>query len=1201
MAAQINADLQNRDAHAKDIINDAVAIDHVVRGVLPKDQMDKICALPVYLFVYKGDSLLFWNNNALVSTPRDSVAGAIALFHNRNGVYLRRVVQHNGFTVIGLSPIQITYPMENDYLHSHFVASDNIPESTQILSTKPATLGNYYPIIIDNKVVGYVAFSMGDLQKWTPDINMIVLLVAAILTALAWLQLMAVHLNRNRSPLVSFAMLFSVIMALRIATYIWGMPFHLDALTLFSPLLYASSKLLPSLGDLIVNILLVLWVVVFIARHTSYRTFFTHKLSLVARWAYAVLFSVAITALLVFMLGQIKSLIRDSTISFDVTHVSTLSMFSVMGLVTILIMGTITFTVFYLINIQLNALLRSKPLKYIVVAAVYLILSYTVPYFRTELVWYALFFLLAFLILTDIPHFGLSSRLLEPHMMVWAFLLCLACTGLTRFYNTIKELDTRRAYVDQHLSPRRDDVMEYYFDEKAKNIASSSEIKAFFKLPSPEIRLQIGKLIDSQYLNAGPLNKYQLKVYLFDAAGYGLYNKDSVDFLRLNNDLKEASSTNSSYLFYKEAILDRHYYIGSIPVYSSEVNKVIGYVVVDMELKKAATETVYPELLQPASGRSSNTVDYATAVYVNGQLIAQTGEYAFKVSILDTLPERQYIYVDNKGVKELVYKVTDRRTVIVVHHHNKIIEAVTLFSYLFGLEIAIAIVILLYQLFLSYFAKTSFDKKYIRLTLRRRVHLSMLVVVFLSFVIIGFVTIQFFVTEYRDTNNEKLNVALQFTRHGVTDFLQSQQGLYNQAYFDYSAHSVPFKSFLSKIAAEQKVDINIFDAGGNLVTTSQDEIFSRGLLSDKMRQEAFYELKYIRSSLVVHNEKVANLEYISAYQPIRNDEGATLGYINIPFFTSEKDLDYQISNIVVTLINLYAFIFLLSSILTLFVTKWITRTFDIIIKQFDKLNLEQNERIVWPYEDEIGKLVNEYNKMVAKVEDNALRLAQSERETAWREMARQVAHEIKNPLTPMKLNIQYLQQAMRNDNPNIKQLTDRVSASIIEQIDNLSYIASEFSNFAKMPEAKAEEIDMVLLLNKMTQLYINDTVVKVTLDYTGDGYIVLADKSQLLRVFTNLLENAKQAIPEDKQGIIQVSMTKDAEGMLIAIGDNGSGINEEVAKRIFQPYFTTKSSGTGLGLAMTKKIIEFWKGKIWFDTEEHVGTTFYVRLPLLTE
>lgn len=277
------------------------------------------------------------------------------------------------------------------------------------------------------------------------------------------------------------------------------------------------------------------------------------------------------------------------------------------------------------------------------------------------------------------------------------------------------------------------------------------------------------------------------------------------------------------------------------------------------------------------------------------------------------------------------------------------------------------------------------------------------------------------------------------------------------------------------------------------------------------------------------------------------------------------------------------------------------KSFNVVIERFEKLNLSKNELIDWPYDDEIGVLVDEYNKMVKKVEENAMLMAQTERETAWREMAQQVAHEIKNPLTPMKLNIQYLQQALKNKQENITELTGKVSESLIEQIDNLSYIASEFSNFAKMPEARPEHIDVNHLITAASELFLNDNTVKVTIEKFEHPVIVLADKSQMQRVFTNLLQNGVQSIPEGRQGKITLSVKKDRGHALISFADNGTGINNEVIEKIFQPYFTTKTSGTGLGLAMTKRIIEFWAGEIWFETKEGIGTTFYIKLPLAHE
>ena len=242
--------------------------------------------------------------------------------------------------------------------------------------------------------------------------------------------------------------------------------------------------------------------------------------------------------------------------------------------------------------------------------------------------------------------------------------------------------------------------------------------------------------------------------------------------------------------------------------------------------------------------------------------------------------------------------------------------------------------------------------------------------------------------------------------------------------------------------------------------------------------------------------------------------------------------------------------------------------------------------IEWNKNDEIGGLIREYNKMVAKLVESASALAKSEREGAWREMARQVAHEIKNPLTPMKLSIQYLQKANNGEAPNMKELTANVAKTLVEQIDHLSKIASDFSQFAHIGNPHNEVIDLHEMLHSLTSLY--QTMEKVDLHwYPVPGKIlVFADKTQINRLFTNLLQNATEACHDKDVCKISISEQLREDRVLIRISDNGEGIPEQMRSKIFIPNFTTKSSGTGLGLAMSKTIVEQAKGQIWFETEE---------------
>lgn len=260
---------------------------------------------------------------------------------------------------------------------------------------------------------------------------------------------------------------------------------------------------------------------------------------------------------------------------------------------------------------------------------------------------------------------------------------------------------------------------------------------------------------------------------------------------------------------------------------------------------------------------------------------------------------------------------------------------------------------------------------------------------------------------------------------------------------------------------------------------------------------------------------------------------------------------------------------------------------------------KENQEIDWTRNDEIGELVIEYNKMVQKLEESAAALAKSEREGAWRQMARQVAHEIKNPLTPMKLSIQYLQKAIDNNSPNVKEMTTNVAKTLVEQIDHLSKIASDFSQFANIGNPKNEVFDLHEIFQSLSALYSATETTEFKWQPISQRVIVFADKTQLNRLFTNLLQNAVEAASSrDLKKITIRESIKDAH-IIIEVEDNGEGIPAHTRARIFTPNFTTKTSGTGLGLAMSKGIVENAQGSIWFETHEGEGTVFFVKLPIV--
>ena len=367
-----------------------------------------------------------------------------------------------------------------------------------------------------------------------------------------------------------------------------------------------------------------------------------------------------------------------------------------------------------------------------------------------------------------------------------------------------------------------------------------------------------------------------------------------------------------------------------------------------------------------------------------------------------------------------------------------------------------------------------------------------------------------------------------------------------------------------------------------------------------MDPTAYYHLNTKKEVQFFKEEKIGKLNFVSNYVPVIDATGREYAYLNIPYFTSESKLQEEIANFLVTIINLNAFIFLIAGIIALFITNRITRSFSFISEKMKAVNLGQlNEAIDWKRNDEIGELVKEYNKMVSKLDASAVALAKSEREGAWREMARQVAHEIKNPLTPMKLSLQYLQKSIANKSDHVEELTANVAKTLVEQIDHLNHIAGEFSQFANIGNPKNEVFDLNEVIKLVVQLHAIDDRMHIKWTPVAKPVMINADRTHMNRLFTNLILNALQAIPTDRTVQINIDETVTNNAVLINVKDNGNGIAEELQSKIFTPNFTTKTSGTGLGLAMSKGIVEQAKGKIWFKTEAEIGTTFFVELPLV--
>ena len=431
---------------------------------------------------------------------------------------------------------------------------------------------------------------------------------------------------------------------------------------------------------------------------------------------------------------------------------------------------------------------------------------------------------------------------------------------------------------------------------------------------------------------------------------------------------------------------------------------------------------------------------------------------------------------------------------------------------------------------------------------------------------------------------------LQMRSEYIQAFLRS---LY---YWDMSLSSVQAPGLaidLHDLAYDMNQDIHVYSLSGELLASSSPALFENGLLSRRMAPEALFT----DSHTAVCYEQLGGKPYLVSYIPFHNGSFVTIGYIAVPYFLSEQTRDAEVDALLTRLLPPYFIVLLLALFFSFWAAKSMTAPISMLDEKMRQFEIgAKDNHISYPYKDELGALVERYNLLVDRVEESAAKLANAEREGAWRTMARQIAHEINNPLTPMKLSVQKLQ--LKHGKDGFDEYFDKTTRMLISEIDNLAHIAQSFSTFAKQPEVVTTEVDVAQKLSHVITLQrANDEQIPIRYVGADSGVMALADQEQISQVFVNILRNAIQAL-EGQAGadvIVVLNAAYADREIQISISDNGPGIPEEVREKIFRPNFTTKSNGNGLGLAISRHIVETSGGRIEFETSPK-GTTFYIYL-----
>jgi two-component system, NtrC family, nitrogen regulation sensor histidine kinase NtrY len=413
------------------------------------------------------------------------------------------------------------------------------------------------------------------------------------------------------------------------------------------------------------------------------------------------------------------------------------------------------------------------------------------------------------------------------------------------------------------------------------------------------------------------------------------------------------------------------------------------------------------------------------------------------------------------------------------------------------------------------------------------------------------------------------------------------------------------KLLLERYSQSHQSAMHYFDKKGEIFATTESNIFDRGITSKHMSSLAYMKLKLGAEKEYRGEENIGNFHYKTAYFTIQ-DSSNVVGFLELPYYSRDRKIRVDVSEIWTNNAIILTLLFIIGiCVIYIQANKNVTPLQNIAdhLKRLELGKKAKNELITtWDKKDEIGTLIDAYNSKVSQLEDTYTQLQEIEREGAWRDMAKQVAHEIRNPLTPMKLIVQHLEMIRRQRPDNLEEYLIRSNKVLLDQIDNLEKIVSEFANFAKMPQKAANEMfvinDLVASVSSLFSQYEDGDKVKCSLNVPEERYMVYADRSLMTSALNNLVKNAIQALPEDRPGRIIVSLYRRQSTAVIRISDNGVGIPKDIQDKIFTPNFTTKQYGSGIGLLITKNIIQSVNGKIYFHTTENEGTDFFVELEI---
>lgn len=1073
------------------------------------------------------------------------------------------------FTLITSHLLKLQYPWQNEYLINHVAEYFKTPGDLNIGPQDGVPVND-----INGDPLFYIQSNSTQSNNSLNLIPFILFLISFYLLGLILQQiLIGFEEKKARLGLIIYIISMFAWYGLHLVLEAPEQIFHSK---LFSPGLYAYFGVYNSLGNLFFISLLLLFIIIYyfkrIPRREQSVWFIYMYAAIIILFYYGLIFLV-------------RSLVFDSQILLNLYQLAALNVYSYLVLWIIFVFQLSWFLLTYR-WLRYFGGLKNAHLHFWVI----MLLSLSIPLLYQGVfepqIWY--FQLAANLLLIMIFYLqrrkSTDQRIGE--ILLYFILLTFITTSFLNELNRDKEKLIRETSA-LTLDLDNDPFLEEQFLSSITSIQADERLKRLSQgIGEEEVDERLLKLISDEYFDSFmqlynvsliQCNESSLITILpedFETSCYSYFME------RLEN---AESCIKKDTLYLINGSFQYRNYIGRIPIEIDSLNS--SCIFIEFVSRSKPKEMGLPAILEKSHiYQSPLQRNYSYAVYNEGILTEWYGKFDYKQKLSDyRLNSYHDYYFERNEYQHYVYSKNDDNVLIISLEEPGILQELASFAFIF---LYFCLLVFLLYTFFNYSSLQSSLSSF-----QGRMQYSMILLLIFSFILIGVSSLYYIIY----LNHTKNADNLMEKAHSVLIELEHKMSTMNE--LTPQDHQY-VESLLVKFSEVFFTDITLYNKKGEILASSRPEMFSAALLSSRMDAQAFYELNFLKNSFFIQEEKIGTQQYLSAYLPFRNQDNKSVAYLNLPYFAKQYELEEEVSGFIVAFLNIYLFLLFITIIITIIISRYLSKPLQMIKDKIRHLDFQNtNEKIDWHKNDEIGDLIKEYNRMVDELSHSAQELALSQRESAWREMAQQIAHEIKNPLTPMKLNVQYLEKAWDDGVEDYEVRMKRITKGLQEQIDVLAEIASQFSSFAAMDKIYPQHMDLRSTLVGVEALFRENEHIEFTKNCEEEPYYIYADKNQMIRVFNNLYKNAVQAIGIDKKGHITSSLQKKDGKIFIHIQDDGCGISPLEQPRIFEPRFTTKTGGMGLGLSLVKKMLENARGSIRVESEEGIGSRFIIEIP----